>query len=205
MGGTATFMLCKAVRKLIMKRKLALIGFAALFVMPAKADGTSVEEIYIARSVRETTMPPTEFCTNAKTGVDHASTEDQFPFRSVTARSSDGRVINANVETIGSAHTCIGRTAIPETSQFYAEIVLGRLAFKAIGECHLAKTDFPERGLSSLFCALNVSDLPADYVGGLVIRNTLYNSTHLVGTETEPPGYAQSSIATVRLWKKRVQ
>jgi hypothetical protein len=81
----------------------------------AKADGTSVEEIYIARSVREARLPPTEFCTKAKTGVDHAGAEDQFTFRSV-ALGSDGRVINANVETIGSAHTCVGPTAIPETS-----------------------------------------------------------------------------------------
>jgi hypothetical protein len=119
-----------------------IVILAAIFAMPAKADETSVEEIYIARSVREATMPPTEFCTKAKTGVDHASSEDQFTFRSVAARSSDGRVINANVETIGSAHTCIGPATIPETSQFYAEFVLGGLAFKATGECHLAKTDF---------------------------------------------------------------
>lgn len=125
---------------------------------------------------------------------------------SIAARASDGRVTDTNAGTIGSAHSCGGLVADkPGTSQFYGEFVLGGLAFKAIGECHLAKADFPERGLSSLFCALNVSDLPADYVGGLVTTNTFYNYSHLVGTETEPPGYAQASIATVRLWKKRVQ
>jgi hypothetical protein len=173
---------------------------AAIFAMPAKAD---VEEIYIARSVREARMPPTEFCAKARTGVDRADAEDQFTFRSVAARASDGRVTDTNAGTVGNAHSCGGPAGKPGTSQFYGEFVLGGLAFKVFSECHLAKADFPERGLAIVSCVLDASDLPADYVGGLVTTNTFYNYTHLIGAETEPPGYAQASIATIRLWKKR--
>jgi hypothetical protein len=127
-------------------------------------------------------------------------------FRGIAAHNSTGSTtateLHINEMQPSTTHSFFERS---ETSQFYGEWVLGGLAFKVFGECHLAKTDVPERGLSSIFCTQNVSDLPADYVGGLVTTNTLLNSTHLVGTETEPPGYVQSSIATVRLWKKRVQ
>ena len=40
------------------------------------------------------------------------------------------------------------------------------------------------------------------YIGGVLTTNTL-NSKKLVGQESDPPGYVQPSIATVRLWKKR--
>jgi hypothetical protein len=170
--------------------KLRNLHFIALALlgMGSSGHGEPVEEIYIARSVREATMPPTEFCTKAKTGVDRASSEDKFTFRSMAARASDGRVTDTDAGTIGSAHSCGGLVADkPGISQFYGEFVLGGLAFKAIGECHLAKADFPERGLSTLFCAFNVSDLPADYVGGLVTTSTFYNYTYLVLSHRATP------------------
>jgi hypothetical protein len=173
--------------------------------IPQATEPAAVEEIYIARSVREARMPPTEFCAKARTGVDRPNAEDQFTFRSVATRTSDGRVTDTKVETIGSAHACGGPTANPAISQFYGEFFLGGIAFKAIGECHLAKADFPERGLNVSSCTMDVSDLPGDYIGGQVTTNTFFNYINLIGTETVPPGYTQSSIATIRLWKKRVQ
>jgi len=35
-----------------------------------------------------------------------------------------------------------------------------------------------------------------------VTTNTVVNTLKILGTETEPPGYTQNSIATIRLWKK---
>jgi hypothetical protein len=187
--------------------KLRTLPFIALALLgpgsPARTQDAPVEEIYIARSVREARMPPTEFCAKARTGVDRPNAEDQFTFRSVATRNSDGRVIDTNAKTIGSAHACGGPTANPAISQFYGEFSLGGIAFKAIGECNLTKSNFPERGLSVVSCTMDVSGLPGDYVGGQVTSNTFFNSLKLLGTETEPPGYTQASIATIRLWKKR--
>jgi hypothetical protein len=99
------------------------------------AVATEVEEIYIARSVRESRNPPTEFC-------------------------------------------------------------------KGLGECRLTKTDFPEKGMSAWRCFLDLSNLPSGYVGGQLTTNTM-NSRNTLGMESDPGGYTQPSIATIRLWKKR--
>jgi hypothetical protein len=41
-------------------------------------------------------------------------------------------------------------------------------------------------------------------VGGLLTTNSI-GSLKDMGLETDPPGYTQSSIATIRVWKKRSQ
>jgi hypothetical protein len=166
------------------------------------AVATEVEEIYIARSVRESRIPPTEFCAKARTGVGDATSEDQFTFRSVATRASDGRVVDANLKTIGSIHVCNGRTANPAVLDFYGEIDLQGTAFKGLGECRFTKTDFPEKGVTFYRCFLDLSGLPGEYVGGQLTTNTAF-SRKILGMESDPGGYTQSSIATIRLWKKR--
>ena len=168
-------------------------------IAPAAA---GVEEIYVARSVRESRETPTEFCSKARSGVSDAASEDQYSLRSVATRTSDGRVLDANVTTIGSIHACFGRTSNPAVAEFYGDILLGRTAMKGFGECQLAKSDFPEQGLSVFRCFLELSNLPDDYVGGQLTTNTM-NSRKLLGTDSEPTGFTQSSIATIRLWRKR--
>jgi hypothetical protein len=64
------------------------------------------------------------------------------------------------------------------------------------------KIDFPAAGLFPVRCQLVLSGLPAPYVGGLLTTNTM-TSRAAFGGETEPAGYTQASIATVRLWKSR--
>ena len=163
---------------------------------------TEVEEIYIARSVRESRVAPTEFCAEARTTFSDATFEDQYTFRSTTARASDGRVIDSNAKIIGRGHACFGRTPNAAVLKFYADIHLGRTAFSGIGECHQARTDFPERGLNVFNCFLHLSGLPDEYIGGLLTTNSM-SSLKTLGLESDPPGYTQSSIATIRLWKKR--
>jgi hypothetical protein len=51
-------------------------------------------------------------------------------------------------------------------------------------------------------CQLDLTGLPPEYVGGQLTTNTLQSRTTL-GSDTDPPGYTQPSIATIRLWKKR--
>jgi hypothetical protein len=81
---------------------------------------------------------------------------------------------------------------------------LGPIAFAGLGDCRLKKPDFPERGLTGGLCFLDLSGLPPRYVGGLLTTNSM-NSLKTVGAESDPPGYAQPSIATIRLWKKKVE
>jgi len=199
-----------------MKSKLALIGLMTVMLStPALAlDGTpsslAMEEIYIVRSVREgaPTDRPTEFCAKARTGVERATFERQFTFRSVGTSTLDGSVLDANAKTVGSAHACFGLTEKPAIFDFYADIVLEstrqarRIAFMGLGECQLKQPDFPEKGLTISRCFLDLTDLPSEYIGGLLTTNSM-GSRKAFGTETDPPGYIQSSIATIRLWKKR--
>ena len=162
---------------------------------------TQVEEIYVVRSVPESSMTPTEFCAQERTGIATATYEGQYTFRSTATRSSDGRMIDTNAKTVGSMHFCRHRTT-PDSFTWYGEGALGNTSFKGVGECHGAKADFPEQGIRTVSCFLRLSGLPTEYVGGLLTTNTMW-SLKGQGTETDPPGYTQNSIATIRLWRKR--
>ena len=165
---------------------------------------TQVEEIYIARSVPESRTAPTAFCAQQRIGFGGATLEGQYTFRSTATQTSDGRMIDTNAKKIGSIHLCVGPTSDPTISNFYGEGFLGRTPFKGIGECHPRKHDFPERGLNMWNCFLDLSGLPSAYVGGLLTTNTM-TSLQSLGMETDPRGYTQASIATIRLWKKRAE
>lgn len=127
-------------------------------VLRAQGSAPQLEEIYIARSVRESRTPPSEFCAPSRTGFADTTIEGRYAFRSTATRSSDGRMVDRNVSTIGSIHGCFGRTSAP---------------FKM---------------------------LPGFIWSSGSTASTLSNCW---GVETDPPGYTQSSIATIRLWKRR--
>ena len=98
-----------------------------------RPDATAaVEELYVARSVRESRIKPTEFCANARTSFENSIYEDRYTFRSTAGRTSDGRVIETNVKTIGDGHACFGQTGDPKLLSFYAEIVLGTPNFRGL-------------------------------------------------------------------------
>jgi len=162
---------------------------------------TQVEEIYIARSVPESAVAPTDFCARERIGFGGARAEGQFTFRSTTTQVSDGRMINMNVKAIGSIRVCFGPIQNADIYNWYAEGALGGTPFKGNGECRRRKADFPEPGLRALNCFLDLSGLPSGYVGGLLTTNSMTSLES--GLETDPPGYTQTSIATIRLWRKR--
>jgi hypothetical protein len=182
--------------------RLSLIALAciAAFVDQASAQSSQPEELYLARSVRETRVPAAEFCSRERAGFS-ATTEDRYTFRSM-ALGPMARVTDANVQTVGDIHACFGS---PSGNQilFYAEGQLSGVSFKGIGDCLIIKLNFPEQGINVYRCWLDLSDLPAQYVGGVLTTSTLNSMSKLIGTETIPAGYTQASIATVRLWKKR--
>jgi hypothetical protein len=181
---------------------LALPGEASQSGRSDRASKSRVEDIYVARSMRESRVTPTAFCAEARTGFGSSRSEDRYTFRSTATRGSDGLMIETNVQTIGSLHACFGSTLDPMLTTFYAEGVLGTVTFTGRGECRNAKQDYPEPGMNVTRCFLELSDLPSGYVGGQLTTNTM-GSRNALGEESDPPGYTQPSIATVRLWKRR--
>lgn len=178
---------------------------ALLWPIVASAQSTAAapaEEIVVARSWRESRVPPTAFCSRATVGFGAVRYEDHYTFRSVITRASDGRVIDANAATIGDLRACFGSTSDSTRSNFYAEGRLAGVEFVGRGECVAAKTGFPEAGLSVIRCFLDIGALPKEFVGGHLTTNTI-GSRATLGGVSDPVGYTQPSIATVRLWRRR--
>jgi hypothetical protein len=196
-----------------MERGLAMIASVAFaFMVPnatqAQQQGVSLaspalDEIYVARSVRLSRVPATPFCDKSNTEVNRADNEDRYIFRAVTTNPTDGRVTDANSTTVGTLHACFGPTDNPANVQFYGEFVFEGTEFKGFGDC-IIRQDFPEEGVHAGHCYLNLFGLPDRYAGGQLVTNSINTPKRLIGTVTDPIGYAQSSIATVRLWKKRI-
>lgn len=166
------------------------------------AQPSPVEDIFILRSVRETRATPTDFCAKDRTRLDAPTFEDNYTFRSVAVRDRDGFITNASVESVGGIHGCFGRTANAAAFDFYGEFAINGIAGKAFGECRSGKPDFPEAGLKLFSCFFELFDLPPAYAGGQLTTNSV-NSANITGEVSEPKGYTQASIATVRLWRRR--
>ena len=96
---------------------------------PRKATDSRVEDIYIARSMHESKITPTPFCSEGRTGFGSPISEDQYTFRSTATRGTDGLMIDTNVQTIGRLHACFGSTTDPALRSFYAEGVLATVTF----------------------------------------------------------------------------
>lgn len=164
----------------------------------------ALEEIYILRSIREQHQPADGWCASAKTGFEPFAKDAErfYSFWSLRQQSETGKVVQTKVMRVAELRGCFGATAEPPRQNFYAEIRLGALTFRGNGECLALKIDFPAAGLFPVRCQLILSGLPAPYVGGLLTTNTV-TSRAAFGGDSDPPGYTQASIATIRLWKSR--
>jgi hypothetical protein len=190
--------------------RLVLPGLLALCMSamtpPTAAQGTrrdaSPEEIVILRSLRLSRTKPTDFCAPSRTGFPPATSEDRYDFLAVATDAASGRVTSASGPRAGTLHACFGPSAEPGIASFYAEGEVGSLPLVGRGQCRTTKRDYPETGITVMTCQLDLTGLPSDYVGGQLTTNTLGSRT-LLGADTDPPGYTQPSIATIRLWRKR--
>lgn len=178
----------------------AIVG--AVLALPVSA--ADLEEIYILRSIREPQAPTADWCARSKTGFEPmpADAERFFSFWSVRSRPEDGRVVDAKAARIAELRGCFGPTDDRARQNFYAEIRLGALSFHGRGECLALMIDFPEQGLFPVRCQLVLSGLQAPFVGGLLTTNTMTTRAPF-GGDSDPPGYAQASLATIRLWRAR--
>jgi sugar lactone lactonase YvrE len=161
------------------------------------------EDIYILRSIREPHSPATDECAASKTGFNPFPTDAErfFSFWSVDARGEDGKVLDARRSRVAELRGCFGPTQDRARQNFYAEIQLGEISFRGAGECLALMLDVPQTGLFPVRCHLILSGLPAPFVGGLLTTNTLTSGARF-GGDTEPSGYTQASIATLRLWRQ---
>src|SRR5688572_9107155 len=162
----------------------------------------SLEEIYVLRSIRERQATVPSWCAASKTGFEPFATDAERSFSFWSVSTLGGQVVDPKATRVAELRGCFGATAERPRQHFYAEIKLGALTFQGKGECLALAVDFPEAGLFPVRCQLVLSGLPAPYVGGVLTTNTL-TSKAAFGAETDPPGYTQASIATIRLWKAK--
>ena len=181
---------------------VALAMLAPPIGAQAPPSGAPVEEIVILRSLRLSRSKPTDFCAPARTGFPPATSEDRYDFLAVATDAGSGKVTSASGPRAGTLHACFGPSGEPGISSFYAEGEVGSMPLVGRGQCRTTKRDYPEAGITVMTCQLDLTGLPSEYVGGQLTTNTLGSRT-LLGADTDPPGYTQPSIATVRLWRKR--
>jgi hypothetical protein len=197
------------------KRLNALIGLLTLGTLvgcardPGSAPAASseaqidsaprVEDIYVFRSLRQERSAPGDFCAQSKIGF-AATRQDRYDFKAVVTRPSDGKVVDTISHQAGTLRGCFDSEA-PDLN-FYAEGVLAGVAAIGKGKCTVIARDYPEAGISSFRCFLVLTNLPPPYVAGVLTTNTIL-SRQTIGPESNPPGYVQPSIATIRLWRRR--
>jgi len=187
---------------------VSVFALLSVFATPsgnaASRPAAALEEIYILRSIRERHEPVAGWCSSTRTGFEPfpKDAERFFSFWSLRLQPENGRVVETKHTRAAELRACFGATGEPARQNFYAEIKLGSLSFRGNGECLALKIDFPDAGLFPVRCQLILSGLPAPYVGGLLTTNTI-TSKAAFGGDTNPPGYTQASIATIRLWKSK--
>ena len=168
----------------------------------SKQDDDQVEDIYVTHSIRVSTVsPPTAYCNNApfKGGT---ITEAYYTWSSVETRVDDGRLSNSAERTIGNIRACFGTTSDPSMLSAYSEGTIAGVPFKGVGSCQQEASGVPEAGITTRRCFQALSGLPANYVGGVILNNSI-TSQNANGDVSSPPGYLQSGLATTRLWKNR--
>lgn len=127
--------------------------------------------------------------------------ESSFAFWSIESERASGRLVDLHASQVGTARGCFGFTEDPKIFNFYLSVQLGPLALSGRGECTLLRGDFPETGLNSLRCTVPLGSTSGVHTGGVLTTNTM-SSKAAVGERTDPPGYVQASIATIRLWRR---
>jgi hypothetical protein len=169
--------------------------------VPPSAGAPGIEDIFVVRSLRQARAAPGEFCAAARIGF-AAKMEDHFVFKAVITREPDGKVVDAQSHEVGTLHACFDGVPGHADVNFYAEGVVAGVSVTGKGKCNLVASDYPEAGISSNRCFLILSNLTPPYVAGVLTTNSVA-SRQPIGDQSDPPGYTQPSIATIRLWRKR--
>ena len=166
------------------------------------ATSSPVEDIYVLRSLRDSrSTTPGGFCDSGKIGF-VAQIEDQYSFKAVATRAGDGKVVDASHHDTGTLHACFDSVPGVADTNFYGEGVIAGITATGKGKCTIIAPEFPEPGITSFRCFLVLSNLSPPYFAGVLTTNTI-RSREPIGDRSDPPGYIQPSIATIRFWRKR--
>lgn len=96
---------------------------------------------------------------------------------------------------MGGFTACFGQPAPGQPLKMYALGKVGSLTWTGVGECNVMKSMPPVRTVVPFNCVLDLSGLPAGYVGGFGASSTL--ATNL-GKDADPtahvPGYLSTSV-----------
>ena len=186
----------------------SIIGCAAQ--TPATTEHATAgarEDILVLRSIKEESVAKSDWCSPARTAFEPLDpskggflSEERYSMWAVTVRPADGRISDAKASKAGELRACFRSTADPKVVGFFTEGRLAGVTFRGSGNCLVLRLDFPEKGIRPVRCFLELRDLPAPYTGGVLTTNSV-TSRAALGDATDPPGYVQSSIATVRLWR----
>lgn len=181
---------------------IAALGGCSTTGSPATSAGASHEEIYVLRSIREPHEAEDHWCDSSRTGFAPMPTDAErwFSFWSIDSQPRTGKIANAHSQRVAELRACMGPTNERTRQNFYAEVRLGETSFRGVGECVALLADVPENGMYAVRCHLVLDGFQPPYVAGLLTTNTL-TSRERFGGDTDPPGYTQASIATIRLWR----
>jgi len=163
-----------------------------------------VEEIYIHRTVRaEHQRGATPACAVAPFP---SMNEDLYELWSLETRASDSHVVDSHVERVGSFRACLGAFEAGRPLRMYTMTTLKGLTYTGLGECNPTQGQPPVRTALLLNCVADLSDLPPEYSGGVVVSSSL---APLTGrdqpVDAHVHGYLSTSVIVVRLWKKPKQ
>ena len=188
------------------RRRFAAATLVLGLLPPVSAQGPTagnVEDLVVARLVRTSRFTPTDFCAAVRTAFAQPATiEDRYELKAVATDVATGRVIDASGAAVGTLHACYGPTADVRIYSFFGDGEIKGVAMIGRGQCRVTRRDFPEAGISTFSCQLDLMPLTSAYIGGQLTTNGL-GSRAVLGPDTSPAGYTQTSIATIRLWKRR--
>lgn len=158
---------------------------------PARETPSDVEEIYVFRSLSERTESgETDFC---KREAPFRSTgHNYYSLWSVTADERSGQLTNVRRMRIGELHNCLGEAN--GVLQFYTVGTINGIPFRGRGD-QLVEQQTAE--INSRVNRFLLQGLPAPYVAGMLSSNTVRT------TPSDAPGYVQSSVGVIRLWRAR--
>jgi hypothetical protein len=157
--------------------------------------GNRVEDIYITRNVRTSRTAPTSFC--AAAGF-MALYDEVYEYHAAETDPS-GAMTSTHAKVLGELRACLVQSDAT-TALLYGKGILNGVTFTTHGSC-IFRRDLPTSGFIVARCSEELTDLPAEYVGGQLVTNALSSSTP-VGPNSSPPGYIQSGVTIFRLWRK---
>lgn len=173
------------------------------------------EDVFVYRVVRVTRASVGSECAGAGFRV---SGQGNYEFTALSVRDTSGEVTFEVKQKVGESLGCFGPRSDSAPMPFYSRLNINGIKAVGRGECATRYEDFPEPHVIIQDCWLKLENLSAGYVGGFVTMNSLATTGGAPNTaaardctggpcgrgyESNPPGYFQTSVATMRVWRQR--